>query len=73
MKTNNAKKQPGFERELTEMIKDLQFRFVKMSGESRKEIFERFDVAIEGFKNSPHIRDFFINLKAAFQGLAAKN
>lgn len=58
---------------IKEWIEDIYFRYIKLPINQRQAELKVFDELIETYPDNPRIRDYFENLKNAFQSLEVKD
>ena len=73
MKNRNKKTRAENQRIIREYFEKFYFRFIELSKDERQKEMKIFDEAIETFADKPKIRNYFENLKKAFQNSEAGN
>lgn len=73
MKNENTKKRAENQRVIREYFEKFYFRFIKMPKDERQKELKIFDRFIEKFAKNPRVKEYFENLKKAFQNLEVKN
>lgn len=73
MKNKNKNTRAENQRIIREYFEEFYFRFIELSKDERQKEMKMFDEAIEFFADNPRIREYFENLKNAFQNLEVEN